>query len=96
MKTTPKFTIGNVDFFKGALLAAALVIYKGLKLYVNAGHLPDVAAFSDLLTTGMEAGMLYLFKQYFTTSDGILGGVEPLTLPAAQTQPAAQPTAAVA
>ena len=96
MKPTPKFTIGNLDFFKGALLAAGIVIYKGIQVCINAGHLPDMTTLQGLIQTGLEVGGLYLFKQYFTTSDGTLNGIEPLTLPAAKTQTAAPASPAVA
>lgn len=65
------FTLNVRDFIKGLVMAVIGAVLTGLYQAVAAGMTPDIRS---MLTVGALAGLSYLIKNLFTTSDGKVFG----------------------
>lgn len=79
MKNAPFLSISPRDLFKGFILATLTAIITSLYAIINTGTFPtDWATWKTVLLVGIGAGLSYLIKNFFTSSEDKFLKKEPI------------------
>ena len=80
MKTEAKlFALKYKDLIKGFVVAILTVVMTGAMTSLQTGAFPTIAELKVLAITGIGAGVAYLTKNFFTSSEGKMFTAEPKT-----------------
>jgi hypothetical protein len=65
--------LGKNDLIKGAIMTAGTAVATALLPMLQSGKMPDLNTVQVAITAGITTGIVYLLKNIFTNSQGMLG-----------------------